>query len=612
MVRLARNQGELGMKHVAHRLLIALCLALPLACSDGSGSHVRGDGHLSKPGVYSGYSEPIYDGFKITSEYVPVRDGTRLAIDLYRPLDEQGQLVEEPLPVLWMHTPYARRLPGNPGGITMGEVYAGNAAQLVKYGYVVALVDFRGLYASFGENAGYNRGEWVEAARWDAYDVTEWLAKQPWSDGKIGMWGCSATGGSQLQAATTAPPSLLAVFPMSCEFDAYASGVPGGMAPEAGDTIVLSDSRTPEVRNQRAAPVDNDVDATLLAEAIASHGEPLDNLGYMPFRDSIAERLPVEWWRVSSPASYLDDLNASNTAFYFAANWDDIYKHGVFFALSNLTRPGKLLIGPGSHCAWSGALGQGAAPGTVLGDTGFDITVEERRFFDYWLKGIDNHIMDEPAVYYYTYGAPEGQEWNAAASWPLPNEDRVRYYLGDGLLGTDVPIVPTVTDSVVVNYETGEDNAAGHGLVYETAPLDHPVQVTGHPVMELWLASTADDSDVVAYLQNVAPDGSIESYTVHGHLRASLRREAPAPYDNLGLPWHPFRAADAEPLVPGEPALLRFDLLPLSMIFDAGHRIRLLLTFADVQTPQQVPAPTVSVFRDSAHPSSIVLPLIPQ
>jgi len=602
------------MNPVVQRLLVVLCLSLPLGCSDGSGNHVPGDDYVSQPGSYSGYSERLYEGFRISSEYVPVRDGTRLAIDIYRPLDKEGQPVQEPLPVLWMHTPYARRLPGNTGGITMGEVYAGNAAQLVVYGYVVALVDFRGLYASFGENAGYNRGEWVEAARWDAYDVTEWLAAQPWSNGKIGMWGCSATGGSQLQAATTAPPSLLAVFPMSCEFDAYASasGVPGGMAPVEGDTVVLSDSRTPEVRNQRAAPVDDDTDGALLAEAIASHGEPLDNLGYMPFRDSIAERLPVEWWRISSPASYLDDLNASNTAFYLAANWDDIYKQGVFFTLNNLTRPAKLLIGPASHCAWTGALGQGAAPGTVLGDTGFDITVEERRFFDYWLKGIDNHIMDEPAVYYYTYGAPLGREWSAAATWPLPNEDRVRYYFGDGRLSTEVPTVPAAADSFVVSYEAREDNAAEHGLVYETAPLDQPVQITGHPVVELWLASTVDDSDVVAYLQNVAPDGSIESYNVHGRLRASLRREAPAPYDNLGLPWHPFRATDVQPLVPGEPVLMRFDLLPMSMVFDAGYRIRLILTFADVQTPHYEPAPTVSVFRDAAHPSSIELPLIPR
>ena len=99
--------------------------------------------------------------------------------------------------MVWMHTPYNRR--DTQSGLTAAN-YPGKALQLVKYGYVVAVADFRGTYASFGRNAGYNRGEWQDAARFDAYDITEWLASQPWSNGKIGMWGCSATGGSQMQA----------------------------------------------------------------------------------------------------------------------------------------------------------------------------------------------------------------------------------------------------------------------------------------------------------------------------------------------------------------------------------------------------------------------------
>ena len=196
------------------------------------------DGAVSKPGTYTGFGDKLYSTYKISSLYVPVRDGTQLAVDLYRPQDPSGKAVETPLPVLFMYTPYNRRYfpAGGTGDGTSGDSYPGVAARLVAYGYVVAIADFRGVYASYGKNAGYNRGEWVDDARMDSYDVVEWLAKQPWSTGKIGMWGCSATGGSQLQAAITAPPHLKAIFPMSCEFDAYPFGVPGGMSASQGDT----------------------------------------------------------------------------------------------------------------------------------------------------------------------------------------------------------------------------------------------------------------------------------------------------------------------------------------------------------------------------------------
>jgi len=568
---------------------------------------------VSRFGEYSGYSEKIYSGYELSSQYVEVRDGTKLAIDLYRPKDKDGNVVETPLPVLWMHTPYCRRVPDNMGLPSMAETYPGTAGLLIEYGYVVAVADFRGMYASYGQNFGYNRGEWIEAARMDAYDITEWLAEQSWSTGDIGMWGCSATGGSQMQAATTAPPSLKAVFPMSCEFDAYSFGVPGGMAPEEGPTRAPPETVDPAQRDLLAAPVDDDTDRAQLQEAFAEHGENIDNLGYMPFRDSVAEQVEVQFWLQSSPYTYLDKMNDSNTAFYVAANWDEAAtKYGVFFTLNNLTRPARMLIGPAGHCAWSDVQEQEQVDlGTsVQNITGFDITVEELRFFDYWLKGIDNGIMDEPKVVFYTYGAPEGEEWSQAEAWPLPNERRVPYYFGEGLLSTEAPTEAEAQDDFVVSYEVDAANVAEHGLVYETAPLEEAVQITGHPVVHLWLSSTATDSDVVAYLQNVAPDGSVTSYAMFGGLRASLRKEEPAPYNNLGLPWHPFLEADVQPLVPGEPVELQFDVLPLSMIFEVGHKIRVVLTFANSATPQITPAPTVTVYRDQTHPSSITLPFI--
>ncbi len=564
-------------------------------------------GSVSKPGQYSGYGEKMYDGYDLSSQYVPMRDGVKLAIDLYRPKEKGGAVTETKLPVLWMHSPYNRRTFSSAGGSGhAGLYYPGAAAKLVDYGYVVAVVDYRGVYASYGKNAGYNRGEWVDTARMDAYDVTEWLAMQPWSTGKIGMWGCSATGGSQMQALTVAPPSLKAVFPMSCEFDVYPFGVPGGMSASSGDTKTPPGGGAGSLRDLTAQPVDGDSGAQLRA-ATAEHANNIENPGYVPFRDSVATNIPEMWWIKSSPHTYLDAINASGIAVYAAANWDEAAtKYGAFFTVNNLENPTKLLVGPGAHCAWF----------SVASDHGFDITVEERRFFDYWLKGVENGVMEEDKVYYYTYHAAAGQEWRSAPSWPLPNEKRVPYYLGAMTLSTSAPTEASAKHDTQVDYNvtmgatstTAPPNPPG--VAYTSEPLDEDVRVTGHPVAELWVASTATDGDFIATLQDVSPTGAITSYNMHGRLRASLRKEEPAPYNTLGLPYHPFRQSDVMPLVPGEPTLLRFDLLPISIVFKAGHRIQLKLSFADPVTPRVTPAPTVSIYHDAAHPSSVTLPVI--
>jgi uncharacterized protein len=462
------------------------------------------------------------------------------------------------------------------------------------------------VYASYGKNAGYNRGEWMDAARMDAYDVTEWLAKQPWSSGKIGMWGCSATGGSQMQALTVAPPSLKAVFPMSCEFDVYPFGVPGGMS-GSGDTKAPPMASSAALRDATAQAVDGDTGGAQLRAAVADHAGNIENPGYVPFRDSVASNIPEVWWSKSSPHTYLDAINASNIAVYAAANWDEAAtKYGAFFTVNNLKTPTKLVVGPGAHCAWF----------SVANDTGFDITVEEHRFFDYWLKGIENGVMEEDKVYYYTYNAAQGEEWRSAPAWPLPNEKRVPYYLGAKTLSMTAPVEASAKDEAQVDYNVAMGAtsttapANPNGIAYATEPLASDVLVTGHPVVELWVSSTATDGDFIATLQDVGPGGEIKSYNMHGRLRASLRKEEPAPYNNLGLPYHPFRKADVTPLVPGEPTLLRFDLLPISILFKAGHRIQLKVSFADTPTPRVMPAPTVSIYRDAMHQSSVTLPII--
>src|SRR5690349_20101573 len=551
---------------------------------------------ISRPGTYTGYTSARYDGHQLTSQYVPVRDGTRLAVDVFLPTRD-GKVATGKLPVVWMHTPYNRRTTNN--GLTAAN-YPGKALQLVKYGYAVAVADFRGLYASYGRNAGYNRGEWQEATKFDAYDVTEWLAKQPWSNGKVGMWGCSATGGSQMQALSTAPPSLKAIFPMSCEWDVYAFVAAGGITPHDAPTMMLRGG-SHEERDRSAVAVDGDADGKLLAEAIAGHAHNLETPGIVPFRDSVSADFHSAWWLVSSPHTHADVMNRSGIAVYAAANWAEGFTgHGPAYTFNNLRTPKKLILGPGKHCDWA----------TVLTDTGFDLVTEELRFFDYWLRGMDNGVMREPAVTYYTYNAPKDRAWKSSATWP-PRATHTAFYLGDGALLPEPPKARDGDTRRTVSYDTDAENFWSSGMSFLTAPLTQDTEVTGHATARLWLASTATDADIIARIDDLAPDGTHIYVGVEGKLRASLRATAPAPYETMGLPWHPFTQASAQPLQPGVPVETEFEFLPTSYIFKAGHRVRLTLQFADPRsTPKVDPAPVVTILHRADAASLIELPIV--
>ena len=278
---------------------------------------------------------------------------------------------------------------------------------------------------------------------------------------------------------------------------------------------------------------------------------------------------------------------------------------------------------------------------------------EYLRWFDHWLKAIDNQVLDEPALHYWTLNAPAGDEWRATDTWPLPQEKRTAFHfhagpsgsidsVNDGSLAEAEPR-GVERDAYTVDYtaSAGIDNRwtwtggggtntevpkpvgvfpypdmrenDAKGLTYTTAPLEASLEVTGHPVVHLWLTSSADDADLFVYLEDIEPDGR-SAYLTEGQLRASHRRLAPAPYDRMGLPYHRSYAEDALPLVPGEPAELVFDLQPTSVIFRQGHRIRVTIACADKDTfatPVLDPAPVVSVLRGADHPSRIVLPVVP-
>jgi hypothetical protein len=565
---------------------------------------------ISKPGVYSGYSNAIADGWKRTSLYVAVRDGTKLAVDVYRPT-QNGRLVETPLPLIWLFTPYRRAVYTKDGKVAAGTG-ANGMVQLTKYGYVVAIADVRGKGASFGvRQAPHNRTE-----AQDAYDLTEWFASQPWSTGKIGMWGGSYLGGTVLNTVTTMPPHLKAVFFGITDFNMYDGWVRGGIF------RFTAGADPPYEEDLQSVPVDDDPGKELLKAAVSEHkANTLLNslMGETRYRNSWSNQSDSYWWPEVSFSNYLDQIKRSGVAAYVYGGWYDFLRRDTVIAYANWPNPKKIVMGPWVHAQ----------------NTGFDLPLEHVRFFDYWLKGIDNGIMKEPPVYFNTIGAAPEKSWRFAAEWPPETHNRAVYFVHAGKSGT----IQSANDGML-NSTTQEDARAqddfaviyginAHvepvgvapvykgptewdqkGLTYTSEPLGEDLEVRGHPLASLWLSSSTTDADVFVFLEDVDGAGN-STYVSDGRLRASLRATSNAPYNFLGLPWHrAFKEVD-HPLTPGQPVQLSIDLMPTSTVFQKGHRMRFTVTGSQGRTNyrKQNPPPRISIYRDRLHRSYVELPI---
>ena len=192
---------------------------------------------ISSPGQYSGYTEALYDGWTRSSEYVAVTDGTKLAMDIFRPT-RNGEVITTPLPGIFIFTPYGRGMSvfkGIDGSYInlytpVGSYFfRGGLTKLIQYGYVIACADVRGLGASYGARAAAN--DRTEAR--DAHDLIEWLGTREYIDGNVGMWGASYFGQTVLEAISTMPPHLKAAYFGVTNFnyyDAWGRGVlPGAV-----------------------------------------------------------------------------------------------------------------------------------------------------------------------------------------------------------------------------------------------------------------------------------------------------------------------------------------------------------------------------------------------
>jgi putative CocE/NonD family hydrolase len=603
---------------------------------------------------------------------VPMRDGVMLATDIYRPA-RNGKPVAGRFPVILERTPYGKAVVSRSERTATDPIpksRADVARFFVSRGYVVIYQDCRGRYGSQGTFVKYLS----DGA--DGYDACKWITAQPWCDGRIGTMGLSYAAHTQGALGCANPPGVAAMFLDSGGFaNAYQGGIRQGGAFELKQVTWAYESAmdSPEIARDPLR-----LKAMKAIDIRAWFARMPWKKGQSPL--SLApeyEGYVYDQWRHGRFDAYWKQMGIYAEGFYDAfsdapmvhmSSWYDPYPRTATQNYIGLSRrkksPVRLILGPWTHgdrsLTYAGDVDFGPAA-TVDGNLASDFLTLRLRWFDCWLKGIDNGVAREPAVRLFVMGGGSGRRnaagrmdhggrWRAERDWPIPDTRNTPYYLhGDGRLALAPPsegappltydddpdrpvptIGGTVTSGKPVMVGGAFDQREGPRffgsrepylplaaradvLVFQTEPLAQDTEVTGPIVARLHVASDRPDTDFTLKLIDVHPpnddypDGFAMNLT-DGIVRARYRKS-----------WE-----NPEPLIPGQPTEVEIAAFPTSNLFKAGHRIRLDISSSNfphfdvnpntgdpegVGLTRQVARNTV--YADAARPSHVILPIIP-
>lgn len=552
---------------------------------------------------------------------VPMRDGVILYADVYRPVEE-GRY-----PVLVSRTPYSTER--FPAAYEAGVYFA-------RRGYVYVFQDVRGRHESEGVWEPFRNGER------DGFDTIEWAAKQPWSNGKVAMQGGSYLGQNQWRAAQAAPPSLVTIFPNVASTSIYHDWITlnggwrlsfnFGWGPVRQESRIMQNPGPHTVEGLRSIHYDQ----------VQWH-LPLNSMQQLVGRNA---RFYDDWLANPDYNDYWKPLNVEEMFDRIAipvhtlGGWFDIFSQGTLRGYVGMGRHGAteearrmshMVIGPWGH-----------GPSQRTGDLDFGPQANvnalevQLRWYDYWLKAIDNGLGNEPPVKLFVMGR---NEWVYENEYPLARTDyRPLYFTsggqanshrGDGRLTWDQPTGSSTPDRFQYDPDDpvpslGGNNCCGTPtpsgprdqrpiegrrdiLIYTSDFLQEEIEVTGPVKVILYASSDAVDTDFVAKLVDVHPNGA--SYNMaEGILRARYRESLSEP----------------SLLEPGKVYRLEIDLVGTSVAFQKGHRLRAHVTSshfpqfdrnpntgATFGTTDEVRVATQTVYHDSQRPSHILLPVIP-
>jgi predicted acyl esterase len=546
---------------------------------------------------------------------VPMRDGIHLAADAYH---AEGDM---PRPALVALSPYGKELQAlaltippqrRPSPLWDGCIEAGDIARVVKEGYVHVIGDVRGSGGSEGDHIGnYNAGG-VPLGQ-DAYDFIEWVAEQPWCNGVVGMIGISYFGSMQIFAAAERPPHLKAIFVSGGHFDFYETTYHGGVMwfmPRAaregrgGDSgwafthrhkSRMLETCSEEEIKRRVAQRLADPDVAAWPNLVHLLNYPIHHESWF---DIVMNHLDGEWYEEQNPINLARNIDIP---VYLQINQGRGWTvDGTIELFDVLKGPKKLEIGPYPPMQ--------TRPWVDEHDTMF-------RWYDYWLKGIDNGIMDEPAVKLHVEGS---RKWMTADHWPVTPVQYKALYLR------------TRSKLAFEPEPMGVDHAHPEGfyqapltivdkvekLTWSTEPFQTATSVHGVGAAHLHVAIDQDDTNLILRVWDEAPTGKRQLVTT-GFLKASHRELDERSSD--GNPYHPHTRS-----VPVEPGVINeyvVRLYPFANEFKAGHKLVVELMcnepLVDEHNSLLPPdafhlpigrAVTHTIYRDATHLSRLILP----
>jgi len=564
-------------------------------------------------------SKPMYEIKTEKNVRVKMRDGILIACDVYRP-DAEGQF-----PAILSMSPYGKdiqRLNVPPKSRELGEewgvIESGDTEYLVSRGYAHVIIDVRGV--------GYSEGTFDCCQRKeqeDGYDLVEWAAHQPWCNGNVGMLGISYPAFIQYLVAAQQPPHLKAIFPHDGWGDMYRDvshhgGIfMHGWLPDdwTTDLAMGFNARPASLSMYSEEELKRQVEKWLKHEVLNKHEKMVNSLLHPPYKPIIFDWIINEfdgpyYWERSAYTKW-DKIKVPT---YLGPEFHDypvaMHLPGAINGWAGIKAPKKLAIRP-------------EAPEVPFHEFHDEVV----RWYDYWLKGIDTGIMDEPPIKVWVRGA---EEWKYAHDWPLPETKWTDYYLRTNnlLIEEGTPTTEEAVDSFnhkpvfpVTMGSTPLDPMPEY-LSYSTEPLNQDTEVIGHIALYLYASIATDDADFIVKVKDVSPDGT-EFVLSRGWLKAS-HREVDKKKSKPWQPYHPHLRAI--PVVPDEINEYAIEIRPIANLFRKGHKIKLEIWSCDYPSdPMDVTLswPTWShlsydketsykIYHSLRYPSRLLLPRIPK
>lgn len=538
-----------------------------------------------------------------------MRDGVHLVVDVFLPDDG------EPHSGLLAMSPYGKdiqTLPMAPqpvqSSVHRRSIEAGDPAYLTSHGYAHVIADVRGIGRSGGEYRG-----WMSAEEGrDGHDLIEWMAAQPWCDGKVGMVGVSYFGAVQLNVAATQPPHLVAIMPWNAPADFYREAthhggirqiffwIIYGLGIRGRSVVTTREELAVDDFERLVAELAADPDLQMYADLYNSAKNPERIPGYF---DVLAHPLDGPFYWERSAYRHYPDIQVPC---YFASAWwayAHMHLRGAFQNFRGIDAPKKLRI-----------LGRRGAEAPFPESYNREVV----RWYDHWLGGIDTGIMEEPSIQLFLMGANRMRD---EEEWPLARTRWAKFYLTrwQGLSLEQEPALGGA-DAFVQQPPTESNVIAS--VSYETMPLAKETEITGPMALHLYASIDSDDTNWIVALADVAPTGRAVELS-RGFLKAS-HRALDAEKSEPWLPFHPH--TEVEPVPSDEVIYYAVEMSPTSNVFAPGHRIRLTITAAD---NPRVPGDEVEmgfghrpwhvvrnatvlhrIHHDEEYPSHLLLPVI--